>query len=280
MTKFRLVRLHDSSEFILTQPFMTLGRSGSCDIQIATGHASREHARVSVLEDGIWIEDLNSTNGTFVNNERIEGLLKVKPGDVIRFDEEAFSLQREDQPDATIFASPFDVHSRTSKSLFLDEEESDLEQTVFHGGYRLQRENLDNDAWLDANTDRLAELKAGLKKTTIAKSLARIKGRPGIVMVFFIEYESPAVFTLSIIGENKHWTLGRRRSCDIHIPNPCISEMHACLKYHNGQWTLEDDHSTNGIWQGRERISSIALHDDMTLNLGAVEMNVYLSDTI
>lgn len=262
---------------MLIRASMTLGRSASCDIQINTGHASREHARISVRDDGVWIEDLDSTNGTFVNNERIEAPLRVKPGDVIRFDEEAFSLQREDQPDATIFASPFDFSSRTSKSLFLDEEESDLEQTVFHEGYRLHRVNLDDDAWHDANNGRLAELKADLKDTTVAKSLARINNRPGIVMVFFIEYESPAVFTLSTIGENKQWTLGRRNNCDIHIANPCISEIHAYLKYQNDQWILEDNHSTNGIWQGREKISSKVLKNDMTLNLGAVEMHVYLA---
>lgn len=277
MTKFRLIRLHDSREFMLIRTSMTLGRSGSCDIQISTGHASREHARITVRDDGVWIEDLNSTNGTFVNNERVEQPLRVKPGDVIRFDEEAFSLQREDQPDATIFASPFDFSSRTSKSLFLDEEESDLEQTVFHEGYRLHRENLDDEVWHDANNGRLAELKADLKETTVAKSLARIKNRPGIVMVFFIEYESPAVFTLSTIGENKQWTLGRRSSCDIHIANPCISEIHAYLKYQDDQWILEDNSSTNGVWQGREKVSSLVLKNDMTLNLGAVEMHVYLA---
>ncbi len=277
MTKFRLIRLHDSREFNLLRPSTTLGRSESCDIQITTGHASRKHARIDVRDDGAWIEDLDSTNGTFVNNEKIEGSLHLRPGDVIRFDEEAFSLQREDQPDATIFASPFDLRSRTSKSLFIDEEESDLEQTFFHQGYRLQRENLDDDDWYDASNGRLAELKAGLKETTVAKSLERIKDRPGIVLVFFIEYESPVVFTLTTISENKHWTLGRRSNSDIHIANPCISETHAFLKYQNGQWLLEDNHSTNGVWHERKKISSVVLGDNMVLNLGAVELNIYLS---
>jgi pSer/pThr/pTyr-binding forkhead associated (FHA) protein len=67
---------------------MTVGREG-CDITLLGGHASRNHAKLSVAGGVLRVEDLGSTNGTFVNDERVE-TAELKPGDEVRFDTEAF----------------------------------------------------------------------------------------------------------------------------------------------------------------------------------------------
>lgn len=61
---------------------MVIGRLASCDICLADANTSRQHAAL-VREGAGWaIEDLGSTNGTFVNGERVESL-RLKDGDVI-----------------------------------------------------------------------------------------------------------------------------------------------------------------------------------------------------
>ena len=48
------------------QPYIVLGRSPDCDVQLDEGNVSRRHARVSVDFSGIWVEDLGSKNGILV----------------------------------------------------------------------------------------------------------------------------------------------------------------------------------------------------------------------
>lgn len=65
----------DSSQaWRLDQDSMTLGRASSCEIVLADGNASRQHARLDQRQGEWWITDLDSTNGTLVN----EGLIKER----------------------------------------------------------------------------------------------------------------------------------------------------------------------------------------------------------
>jgi pSer/pThr/pTyr-binding forkhead associated (FHA) protein len=57
--------------------------------EFASGH----HARVEPRADGVWIEDLGSTNGTFVNGERVTAE-RLSPGDVVRVGQTELKLER------------------------------------------------------------------------------------------------------------------------------------------------------------------------------------------
>lgn len=63
---------------------MTLGRHPNCDIVLEVGAVSREHARVIKVEDKFFLEDLKSRNGTFLNNEKLEGRRKLNERDQIK----------------------------------------------------------------------------------------------------------------------------------------------------------------------------------------------------
>jgi len=74
------------------------GRHADCDIRINNEGISRRHAEIVVTPDGLLVRDLDSSNGTFVNGERVtEKELKV--GDEIRFDSLRFLVQNPALPD-------------------------------------------------------------------------------------------------------------------------------------------------------------------------------------
>jgi pSer/pThr/pTyr-binding forkhead associated (FHA) protein len=54
--------------------------------------ASAQHARIELRSDGTWVEDLGSTNGTFVNGERITAE-RLKKGDVVRVGQTELRLE-------------------------------------------------------------------------------------------------------------------------------------------------------------------------------------------
>lgn len=56
----------------VTTPKVVLGRSRDAGIRIDDANASRRHAEVTRDGDGYWVVDLGSTNGTFLNDERVE----------------------------------------------------------------------------------------------------------------------------------------------------------------------------------------------------------------
>jgi len=61
-----------------------IGREPVCELHISDPGVSRRHARVERVDEGtIRIEDLGSSNGTFVNGSQIEGLRSLEPGDKI-----------------------------------------------------------------------------------------------------------------------------------------------------------------------------------------------------
>jgi hypothetical protein len=55
--------------------------------------ASGRHARIEARSDGVWVEDLGSTNGTYVNGERITAE-RLNPGDVVRFGQTELRLEQ------------------------------------------------------------------------------------------------------------------------------------------------------------------------------------------
>ena len=86
----RLVVTHsavveEGTEYSLDSAAVTIGRADQNDVAIdGDEFASARHARVEPRRDGVWVHDLGSTNGTFVNGVRIDRPRKLVNGDVVR----------------------------------------------------------------------------------------------------------------------------------------------------------------------------------------------------
>ena len=75
------------------QPIL-LGRSGDCTVPLQDSYASNRHARI-YYRDGQWfIEDLNSTNGTYLGNNRLTTAQLLEPGMVVRIGQTTMELTR------------------------------------------------------------------------------------------------------------------------------------------------------------------------------------------
>jgi pSer/pThr/pTyr-binding forkhead associated (FHA) protein len=79
-----LSRADFGATFVLDQPALVLGRQKDCDGVIDDPLLSRHHCRVSVDEKGdYWIEDLSSTNSTFLNSRKLQEKGRLQYGDRI-----------------------------------------------------------------------------------------------------------------------------------------------------------------------------------------------------
>ncbi|MFQ5398187.1 MAG: FHA domain-containing protein [Anaerolineae bacterium] len=97
--------------FELTQESASIGRSAANDIVLADPEISRRHAQIIRQEDEYAIQDLGSTNGSFVNNQRVTGLTLLHHGDMVALGE-IFTLEFQEGPAAEPAAdagSPFDT---------------------------------------------------------------------------------------------------------------------------------------------------------------------------
>src|SRR5436189_67785 len=80
--------LDEGQDFVLDSAQLTIGRGGQNDIAIRSDeYASARHARFEPRQDGVWVQDLGSTNGTYLNGARLENPCRLTEGDIVRIGE-------------------------------------------------------------------------------------------------------------------------------------------------------------------------------------------------
>jgi hypothetical protein len=77
--------LEEGQEFTVDSAAVTIGRATQSTVPIdGDEFASARHARIEPRRDGVWVTDVGSTNGTFVNGVQIDRPRKLVAGDVVR----------------------------------------------------------------------------------------------------------------------------------------------------------------------------------------------------
>lgn len=73
---------------------VVIGRSAECDISLFDTYLSSRHARVANDSGDLTIEDLGSTNGTYVNQTLVQGRVHLKRGDIVQVGGVLFEVVR------------------------------------------------------------------------------------------------------------------------------------------------------------------------------------------
>jgi hypothetical protein len=80
--------LDEDDELLLDSAALLVGRGSGNDVNLARDEfASSNHARVEPRRDGVWVEDVGSTNGTYLNGIRLTHAKRLAPGDILRVGE-------------------------------------------------------------------------------------------------------------------------------------------------------------------------------------------------
>lgn len=86
-----------SGKMFLIDGTTVLGRDPGCDIIITGPHVSRRHAEISIRSGQLWMKDLGSSNGSFLNGKRSEESM-LKHGDEVKFDAVIFKVVGPSEP--------------------------------------------------------------------------------------------------------------------------------------------------------------------------------------
>jgi predicted DNA-binding protein (UPF0251 family) len=73
---------------------ITIGRGHECNMVTEDHKASRKHCRVTYQQDNFFVQDLSSTNGTYLNGERVHAV-KARAGDILMIGDDRFILMSE-----------------------------------------------------------------------------------------------------------------------------------------------------------------------------------------
>lgn len=239
---------------------MVIGRSPECELVLSEGHPSRRHARFIVINGEVSVEDLGSSNGTFVNDTRINKAVILRTGDVIRFDVEQFEFTA---PDATVVTKDDKTVVRSPQSLDVD-----------GSGAR------QSPAWINPGSQG-----AGGPKTEFidAAAMRDMMQAPGdhspnftdaiIAPMFLVTSGAKSGLRINLTGDDESavWTIGSDSDRDIVLEDHGVSGVHAKLARDGARWKLSDQMSANGTYVNGKRSNMSYLDDQDRIRFGPVE---------
>jgi hypothetical protein len=92
------IGIEDDGHPAFDSPEVVIGRSTACELAISNDTVSSRHARLSYHHNQWWLEDLNSTNGTYLNDERVSMPTVVVTGDELRVGQVNMVIGIQDKP--------------------------------------------------------------------------------------------------------------------------------------------------------------------------------------
>ena len=113
------------------KPFV-VGRNEDCEMTVSDNSVSRTHAKFQVEDGSFWITDLDSTNGTFVNQKRIKTSRELQSGDRVRIGGRIFKFIATDEVEAQYHEAVYSMMTKDSltsawnKQYFMDVLQRDI----------------------------------------------------------------------------------------------------------------------------------------------------------
>ncbi|HTE42859.1 MAG TPA: FHA domain-containing protein [Steroidobacteraceae bacterium] len=304
--KFKLIRVVDAVEFPINGELL-VGRLAESGLQITQGLPSRRHALVNLIDQTVWVEDLGSVNGTFVNGTRLSAKSPLKTGDKVRFDVEEFifrvvvdvvpqdvgaptmyrspepehkpptPLRSVEQPDLKLPASQIAVPTPASSAVAQPVTQpiaQSVAQPVAQGdGSGLFKRP---GAWADPDSDGANKTKF-MDPNALKVMLDTPKLQPaGVVDAPTLVVASGATRGTRIKLQREgdavaEWTIGSGVECNVSIADAGVSSMHAKLVNDGKRWKLIDQMSANGTYVNGKRSNVSYLSNGDRVGFGPVE---------
>ena len=172
-------------KYKLNQPKMVMGRHPDCEIVIDAGAVSRQHAQIILADDNFYIEDLQSRNGTYVNDRRIEGRKLLCHADSLRICDVAFRFEDDvflKKQAATARDTGFAIDIGSSQSVVIDDD-----RDAPSGSKVMTKIEVSDTARMRLDTNPITKLKAVLEITrSLGRSLSIDDVLPKVLDSLFI----------------------------------------------------------------------------------------------
>src|SRR5437016_2009625 len=250
VTGGRVVSLTDGREYVITGASLVFGREAGCDVVVAGKDVSRRHAEILQTPKGYVVVD-SSTNGTFVNEERVEGQRILARADVIRLGDEQFRFYVDVAPATAVPTPPPGPAASPPQA---------VPQAP------------------PGASDRLRHTVHGLEAFVPASPRSAVGGGAGGGFASFL-VRSGGLAGQRLSVKTPVVNIGRADYNDLVVPDPSVSTSHAKLQRREGVWVLVDLDSTNGTFVDGEQVKGDApLAPGATVRLGDVQLVFEPSD--
>jgi ABC-type multidrug transport system ATPase subunit len=266
---------HDSGTVQLIRKWI-IGGNPDCDLVVDDPRVSGQHCLLLEAEGGFLLEDLGSTNGTFVNDIRITARVKVTRADSITLGQSVpMPWPKQEKPS---FSRAIRIGREPDNDISLDYPMiSGHHARILVGGGKAIIEDL-----------------GSMNGTAIGRPENKIKRSPLTKddTVFFGSFRIPASRLLpgkltmgqtpqaELEFKGQEMTLGRNPECDHMLDYPMVSWRHAKLSHIGGVITVEDLGSTNGTFVNGRRITGpVTVNQGDVISLGSYTLRLTSAGT-
>ena len=233
----RVVSLTDGREYAIAGTSLVFGRDATCDVVVSGKDVSRRHAEIVQTPKGYLAVD-SSTNGTFVNEVRVEGQRLLARADVIRIGDENFRFYADAAPQAAPNPKPGPTASAAPAA---------------------------PPPQAPSSPPAAAAIPAPAPPAGAGQRLKEALGN------FVVR--SGALKGQRLVVKTPVANIGRADYNDLVIPDESVSTTHAKLQRREGVWVLVDLDSTNGTFVDGERVKGEApLSPGVTVRFGDISL--------
>lgn len=312
MSTFYLIRGTDpsGSEHVALAGEMIVGRSDECDLKVQDGHPSRRHARLTLAEGKLWVEDLGSANGTFVNDRQISEPTELRPGDRLAFDLATFvvaSPQADDQAtvvrrappdaDATVVrpapaaAPPKSQDAQPAapqKPPPVPPEPAPAPAEPPPAEPRPERTASAPDkagahvprSWADPNFQTAGTRVLSREELAAMAAGGSAPGQEDDVAGPHLRVlgGDSAGSVLTFDSPGQEWSVGSDEGRDLRLTDPGISGFHAKITRDGTRWRIIDQMSANGTFVNGDKVTVSYLGNGDRLRFAQVECEVRFGD--
>lgn len=242
-----------------------VGREVECGIALDSPHVSRYHAKIIVAPEGATIEDLNSSNGTFVNGKRISEPTKISLGDEIRFDDLAFRLTSKEagKSEATVVMKREALVEAAAATLQggrgnaepspktteaeVNEQAAAIDEPEGDSTKLLSSDQIANIAAINQKLQQFTDTGSGPR---FVATTAPIRGK---------------VFKLDSKVTSNTWRFGRSKECELCVSAPSVSRRHGIIRKEDSRFYFSAEKGKSIRVNGVEQTEVLLKHNDQIL---------------